>query len=169
MPAHSAQWAGRRSCGAGSSPRAGPLLGTPVWRCCPFWTGGSTCWGRDWPCRPSPTRTGTGRSRRASSTGSRSSFWNGKKKTNQRFVERLTTQHVTVLFLYNERLTTLLCMVKDHSDSDDTYHSLCYTSRGALAGTRNSSKSEGRNFCFFNNALNTFYLRLYGVRHIVKL
>ena len=35
-------------------------------------------------------------------------------------------------------------MVKDHSDSDDTYHSLCYTSRGALAGTRNSSKSEGR-------------------------
>ena len=48
-------------------------------------------------------------------------------------------------------------MVKDHSDSeegnplpphrlllsinskDSTYHSLCYTSRGALAGTRNSS------------------------------
>ena len=55
-------------------------------------------------------------------------------------------------------------MVKDHSDSergnplpplfpiaarvllyassnrqDDTYHGLCYTSRGALAGTRNSS------------------------------
>ena len=48
-------------------------------------------------------------------------------------------------------------MVKDHSDSeignplplhgllfqisskDDTYHGLCYTSRGTLAGTRNSS------------------------------
>ena len=42
-------------------------------------------------------------------------------------------------------------MVKDHSDSerrkttaethrqDNTYHNLCYTSRGALAGTKNSS------------------------------
>ena len=34
-------------------------------------------------------------------------------------------------------------MVKDHSDSDsrqdNTYHSLCYTSRGALAGMRNIS------------------------------
>ena len=34
-------------------------------------------------------------------------------------------------------------MVKDHSDrergQDSTYHSVCYTSRGALAGTRNSS------------------------------
>ena len=48
-------------------------------------------------------------------------------------------------------------MIEDHSDSergnpllphgllfpisskDNTYHSLCYTSRGALAGTRNSS------------------------------
>ena len=33
-------------------------------------------------------------------------------------------------------------MVKDHSDSngqDNTYHGLCYTSRGALAGMRNSS------------------------------
>ena len=30
-------------------------------------------------------------------------------------------------------------MVKDHSDrQDNTYHGICYTSRGALAGTRNS-------------------------------
>ena len=86
-------------------------------------------------------------------------------------------------------------------------HGLCYTSRGALAGTRNSSivppwridptnhgtmserpyhratscyayiynymhitgKGKGRKeICFFNDALNTFYLRLYGVRHMVK-
>ena len=59
-------------------------------------------------------------------------------------------------------------MVKDHSDSDqgnplpphrlaarvllyasshrqdDTYHGFCYTSRGALAGTRNSSMGQPR-------------------------
>ena len=28
--------------------------------------------------------------------------------------------------------------------------------------------SEGRRKCWFNDALNTFYLRLYGVRHMVK-
>ena len=55
------------------------------------------------------------------------------------------------------RLYGVRHMVKDHSDSekgnplpshrlllsinrqDNTYHGLCYTSRGALAGTRNSS------------------------------
>ena len=70
--------------------------------------------------------------------------------------------------LFNDALNTFYLrlygvthMVKDHSDScchigysfrlaarvlyasshrqDNTYHSLCYTSRGALAGTRNSS------------------------------
>ena len=30
-------------------------------------------------------------------------------------------------------------MIKERSDSDSTYHSLCYTSHGALAGTKNSS------------------------------
>ena len=38
-------------------------------------------------------------------------------------------------------------MVKDYSDSE--------------------RRKEGRNV-LFNNALNTFYLRLYGVRHMVK-
>ena len=68
--------------------------------------------------------------------------------------------------LFNDALNTFYLrlygvrhMVKDHSDSekgnplphhrlllyapshrqDNTYHGLCYTSRGALAGTRNSS------------------------------
>ena len=65
---------------------------------------------------------------------------------------------------------------------DSTYHSLCYTSCGALAGMRNSSRFDPtthtalwvdtplwreRNV-LFNDALNTFYLRLYGVRHMVK-
>ena len=64
--------------------------------------------------------------------------------------------------LFNDALNTFYLrlygvrhMVKDHSDSDkarvllyapshrqdSTYHGLCYTSRGALAGTRNSSMS----------------------------
>ena len=61
------------------------------------------------------------------------------------------------MFYLNDALNTFYLrlygvrhMVKDHSDSekgnplppshrqDNTYHGLCYTSRGALAGTRNS-------------------------------
>ena len=72
---------------------------------------------------------------------------------------------------------------------DSTYHSLCYTSCGALAGMRNSlmgpprgidpvigcqikvfvwkcGRKEGN--VLFNDALKTFYLRLYGVGHMVK-
>ena len=72
--------------------------------------------------------------------------------------------------LFNDTLNTFYLrlygvghMVKDHSDSergnllpphrllflyasshrqDNTYHGLCYTRRGALAGTRNSGRSE---------------------------
>ena len=75
-------------------------------------------------------------------------------------------------------------MVKDHSDSergnplppygvlfpisskgsfiasshreDNTHHGLCYTSRGALAGTRNSSMGV------FHDVFNTFYELLNG-------
>ena len=68
------------------------------------------------------------------------------------------------MFIINDALNTsylrlygVVHMVKNHSDSergnplplhwllfpisrqDSTYHGLCYTSRGALAGTRNSS------------------------------
>ena len=88
--------------------------------------------------------------------------------------------------LFNDALNTFYLrlygvrhMVKDHSDSEkgnpllphrllftiSTYHSLCYTSRGALAGTMHTMK-EGN--VLFNDALNTFYLRLYGIRHMVK-
>ena len=61
-----------------------------------------------------------------------------------------------VFYLTNDALNTfylqlygIIHMVKDHSDSergyapshrqDSTYPGLCYTGRGALAGTRNSS------------------------------
>ena len=63
---------------------------------------------------------------------------------------------------------------------DSTYNILCYTSCGAVAGTFKTvgcssvseclfmvQKGKKRNV-LFNNALNTFYLRLYGIRHMVK-
>ena len=53
------------------------------------------------------------------------------------------------------------CSIPQYS----TYYDLCYTSCGALEGTRNSLM-EG--IVLFNDALNTFYLQLYGVKHMVK-
>ena len=110
---------------------------------------------------------------------------------------------------YSFRLTARFFLYAPSHRQDSTYHSLCYTSCGALAGMRNSSvgplnvfylwfrstwrtrspvaRSRGlrgstphslstwqlspewereRNV-LFNDALNTFYLRLYGVRHMV--
>ena len=77
----------------------------------------------------------------------------GRKKGNDLFNDALNTFYL--------RLHDIGHMVKDHSDSeskpaaatwaarvllyasshrqDNTYHDLCYTSRGALTGTRNSS------------------------------
>ena len=40
---------------------------------------------------------------------------------------------------YNYRLTARVLLYAPSHRQDNTYHSLCYTSRGALAGTRNSS------------------------------
>ena len=104
-------------------------------------------------------------------------------------VETVSTRRKEIFYL---RLYGIRHMVKDHSDSERGNplppHSLCYTSRGALAGMRNSSMKDwsdnpsyhertllprsynyrtGRNV-LFNDALNTFYLWLYGVRHMVK-
>ena len=100
---------------------------------------------------------------------------------------------------YSYRLTARVLLYAPSHRQDSTYHGLCYTSRGALAGTRNSSMGpphEGsirrpiapwanalplsyvpltkwvisiqEGSVLFNDALNTFYLRLYGVGHIVK-
>ena len=40
---------------------------------------------------------------------------------------------------YSYRLTARVVLYAPSHRQDNTYHSLCYTSRGALAGTRNSS------------------------------
>ena len=40
---------------------------------------------------------------------------------------------------YSFRLTARVLLYAPSHRQDSTYHSLCYTSRGALAGTRNSS------------------------------
>ena len=40
---------------------------------------------------------------------------------------------------YSFRLTAMVLLYTSPHRQDSTYHSLCYTSRGALAGTRNSS------------------------------
>ena len=40
---------------------------------------------------------------------------------------------------YSYRLTARVLLYAPSHSQDNTYHSLCYTSRGALAGTRNSS------------------------------
>ena len=41
---------------------------------------------------------------------------------------------------YSFRLTARVLLCAPSHRQDSTYHGLCYTSRGALAGTRNSSK-----------------------------
>ena len=42
---------------------------------------------------------------------------------------------------YSYRLTARVLLYAPSHRQDNTYHGLCYTSRGALAGTRNSSMS----------------------------
>ena len=42
---------------------------------------------------------------------------------------------------YSYRLTARVLLYAPSHRQDNTYHSLCYTSHGALAGTRNSSMS----------------------------
>ena len=43
---------------------------------------------------------------------------------------------------YSYRLTARVLLYAPSHRQDNTYHSLCYTSCGALAGTRNSSMDE---------------------------
>ena len=45
---------------------------------------------------------------------------------------------------YSYRLAARVLLYAPSHRQDNTYHSLCYTSRGALAGTRNSSMGERR-------------------------
>ena len=43
---------------------------------------------------------------------------------------------------YSYRLAARVLLYAPSHRQDNTYHGLCYTSRGALAGTRNSSMDE---------------------------
>ena len=82
---------------------------------------------------------------------------------------------------YSLRLTARVLLYAPSHRQDSTYHGLCYTSRGALAGTRNSSMGSPHEGSIrrpiapwanalttelhlapvlFKNGLNTFYLRL---------
>ena len=88
---------------------------------------------------------------------------------------------------YSFRLIARVLLYAPSYRHDCTYHDLCYTSRGALAGTRKvpnsvyfahlwyknrsnftSTMNEKEGNVLFNNVLNTFYLRLYGIGQTVK-
>ena len=66
---------------------------------------------------------------------------------------------------YSYRLTARVLLYAPSHRQDNTYHGLCYTSRGALAGTRNSSMGQSikiRNIriCFGSFNLSCFlYLK----------
>ena len=70
---------------------------------------------------------------------------------------------------YSFRLAARALLYAPSHRQDSTYHSLCYTSRGALAGTRNSSMGpphEGsirRPIAPWANALTTGYISLLNV------
>ena len=49
---------------------------------------------------------------------------------------------------YSYRLTARVLLYAPSHRQDNTYHGLCYTSRGALAGTRNSYNTPGTTFTF---------------------
>ena len=54
---------------------------------------------------------------------------------------------------YSYRLTARVLLYAPSHRQDNTYHSLCYTSRGALAGTRNSSMGDFKGFQQWNLCL----------------
>ena len=57
------------------------------------------------------------------------------KRTTQIAREEIRCRHIG----YSFRLAAKVLLYASSHRQDDTYHGLCYTSRGALAGTRNSS------------------------------
>ena len=69
---------------------------------------------------------------------------------------------------YSYRLAARVLLYAPSHRQDNTYRSLCYTSRGALAGMRNSSMGPPHEGSLFNNALNMFCIQLYGLGRKVK-
>ena len=76
---------------------------------------------------------------------------------------------------YSYRLTARVLLYTPSNRQDNTYHSLCYTSCGALAGTRNSSMGpphEGsirRPIAPWANALPLSYVLLRNRLQVMKL
>ena len=81
---------------------------------------------------------------------------------------------------YSFRLAARVLLYAPFHKQNSTYHGLCYTSRGTLAGTTNRTMSEhcyhgatsrtgiqGRKIFLFHDVLDTFYLHLYGIRNMV--
>ena len=50
---------------------------------------------------------------------------------------------------YSFRLTARVLLYAPSHRQDSTYHGLCYTSRGALAGTRNKKEKECAIYCHY--------------------
>ena len=72
-------------------------------------------------------------------------------------IERMETRchHIG----YSYRLTARVLLYAPSHRQDSTYHGLCYTSRGALAGTRNSSMGRS---CQVHYEIHLFiYLHIY--------
>ena len=77
---------------------------------------------------------------------------------------------------YSYRLTARVLLYAPSHRQDNTYHCLCYTSRGALAGTRNSFVStesqpgfNAKVFEWVNNVLyaaNHTYIYIYIYTHV---
>ena len=71
---------------------------------------------------------------------------------------------------YSFRLTARVPLYAPSHRQDSTYHGLCYTSRGALAGTRNSSMGpphEGRKEMFYLTTHSTHFIYGYMASDIL--
>ena len=76
------------------------------------------------------------------------------------------------MFYLTTHSTHFIYVVKDHSDSERE-NGFCYYMGYSFLLSANillyaPSQRERERNVLFNDALNTFYLRLYGVRHMVK-
>ena len=71
---------------------------------------------------------------------------------------------------YSFRLTARVLLYAPSHIQDNTYHGLCYTSRGALAGTRNSSMGSPHEGSIMLNyyKLNLYNKSLFIFNHISR-
>ena len=67
---------------------------------------------------------------------------------------------------YSFRLTARVLLYAPSHRQDNTYHSLCYTSRGALAGTRNMSWLKCVYYNFLKGRNEMFYLMTHSTHFI---